>query len=109
LNKPLQVTLALSSDLRPSLSPYVSGYKGYRENVSSFGFYNDTALLAPVTDFFLVYRFNRIKIVVPLAMYLKALGAIPLTQFVSIDDQMAVPAPQYILLLRQQVKAGMPA
>lgn len=75
----------------------------------SFGFYNDTALLAPVTDFSLIFRFNRIKIIVPPAMYLKTLGAIPFAQFASIDGQMAVPAPQHIFLFRQQNKGEVSA
>lgn len=76
----------------------------------SFGFYNDPALLASVTNFFLIFRFNRIKIIAPPAMHLKTLGAIPLfAQFVSIDGQMAVPAPQHIFLFRQQNKGEVTA
>jgi len=77
--------------------------------VPSFGFYNDTALLAPVKDFSLVCRFNRIKIIVLPAMYLKTLGAIPFVQFVGVNGQMAVPAPQHIFLFRQQDKGEVPA
>ena len=77
--------------------------------VPSFCFYNDTALLAPITDFSLVFRFNLIKLIMFPAMYLKTLGAIPFVQFVGVDGQMAVPAPQHIFLFRQQDKGEVTA
>ena len=71
--------------------------------------YNDTALLAPVTDFSLVFRFNLIKIIALPAIYLKTLGAITSAQFVGVDGQMAVPAPEHIFLFRQLDKGEVPA
>jgi hypothetical protein len=87
--------------------PFLHRHHG--ECVPSFGFYNDTALLAPVTDVSLAFRFNLIKLIVLPAMYLTTLGAIPLMQFVGVDSQMAVPAPQHIFLFRQQDKGEVPA
>jgi hypothetical protein len=87
--------------------PLLHRYQG--ERVSSFRFYNDTAVLAPVTDFSLIFRFNLIKLIVLPAVYLKTLGAIPLMQVVGVDGQMAVPAPEHIFLFRQQDKGEVPA
>jgi hypothetical protein len=84
-------------------------HRRHGEHGLSFGFYNDPALLAPVTDVSLVFRCNLIKRIVLPAMYLKTLGAIPLMQFVGVDSQMAVPAPQHIFLFRQQDKGEVPA
>jgi len=79
------------------------------KRVLSFRFYNDTALLAPVTDFSLVCRFNLIKLIMFPAMCFKTLGAIPFAQLVGVDGQMAVPAPQHIFLFRQQDKSEVSA
>ena len=73
-----------------------------RCETSLFGFDNNTALLAPVTDLPCFCRFYRFKIIVLSAMYLVTLGTVPLVQIIGIDGQMAVAAPQHIFLVRQQ-------
>lgn len=70
-----------------------------------FCLYNEATLLAPVTDFPFIRRFNRIKIIVPPAISFKTLRAISTVQFVTVDGQMAMPAPQHIVPLRQQDKS----
>ena len=49
----------------------------YGRRFSLFRFYNDTALLAPVTGFPFIRRFDLIKIVASFAVDLETFGAIP--------------------------------
>jgi hypothetical protein len=77
--------------------------------ISSFGFYDNPALLTPVPDLFRACCFDLLKIIAFSAMFLEALGAVPVIQFIGVDGQMTVPTSQHIFLFRQQNEGEMPA